>query len=67
MTKEAVDAMKSLMYAPIDPEGRDMKNVYDIITKFGMNDLLAENSFGNLFGIFEGLIKREKDFFAKNS
>jgi len=67
MTEEAVDAMKSLMYVPIDPEGRDMKNVYDIITKLGMNDLLAENSFGNLFGIFEGLIKREKDFFYKNS
>jgi 5'-3' exonuclease len=67
MTEEAVESMKALMYAPIDPDGRDMKNVYDIITKLGMNDLLSENSFGNLFGIFEGLIKREKNFFAENN
>jgi 5'-3' exonuclease len=68
LTEDAEDIMNSLMYAPIDPEGRDMKNAYTIIQSQDMQDLLKENSFGNLFGIFEGLIKREKmRFEAKKS
>ena len=52
------------MYAPIDPEGRDIKNVYGIIQENGMNDLLDESKFGSLFGAFERIITNEKKYFS---
>lgn len=67
MTEIAEKSMELLMYSPIDPSDRDIKNVYEIIEKNDMQELLNENSFGNLFGIFEGIKKREINFFKSCS
>ena len=51
------------MYAPLDPEGRDLKNIYQIIQENEMNDMLDEKKFGNLFAAFYKLIDTEKKYF----
>ena len=63
LTKEAETELNDLMYAPLDPEGRDFKNLYNIVVKNGMTDFLDENHFSNFFSSFNGLIDKEKKFF----
>ena len=67
LTDEARDGMKEEMYAPLNDEGRDIKNVYEIISKNSMYDLMNEKIFGNVFGFFERIIKMEKKFSQKNA
>ena len=55
LTKEAIDELNMIMYAPLDPEGRDLKNLYMIIHENEMNDMLDENK----------LIDTEKKYFKK--
>lgn len=66
LTDEARDGMKEEMYAPLNDEGRDIKNVYEIISKNSMYDLMNEKIFGNVFGFFERIIKMEKNYFKKS-
>lgn len=66
LTDEAINGMKNEMYIPMNTDDRDIKNVYNIIAENGMNDLLNENIFGNLFGMYERIIKTEKSYFLKN-
>lgn len=67
LTKEAIQELENTMYAPIDPTGRDIKNIYIIIQENGMNDLLDENKFGSLFGAFERIITNEKKYFSNQN
>lgn len=67
LTEEAKYGMLNEMYAPMDMEGRDIKNVYKIIEANGMSDILKPSAFGNLFGCFERIIKMEKKYFLKNA
>ena len=66
LTDEAKDGLNNEMYAPLSDEDRDIKNIYDIIYKNGMNDLLDEKVFGSLFGMYERIIKMEKEFSKKS-
>ena len=66
LTDEASNGLKEEMYAPMSVDGRDIKNVYDIITKNGMSDLTNEKVFGNLFGYFERIIKTETEYAKKS-
>lgn len=63
LTKEAIEEMNAIMYAPLDPEGRDLKNLYNIMIENEMNDMLDETKFGNLFSSFYKLIEMEKKYF----
>ena len=63
LTKEAKEELDNIMYAPLDPEGRDLKNIYQIIQENEMNDMLDEKKFGNLFAAFYKLIDTEKKYF----
>ena len=63
LTKESIDELNMIMYAPLDPDGRDLKNIYMIIHENEMNDMLDENKFGNLFAAFDKLIDNEKKYF----
>ena len=63
LTKESIDELNMIMYAPLDPDGRDLKNIYMIIHENEMNDMLDENKFGNLFSAFDKLIDNEKKYF----
>jgi 5'-3' exonuclease len=66
LTEEAENGLKNELYAPIDPEGRDIKNIYQIINDNGMVKLQDEKTFGNVFGAFERIIKMEKNYYEKN-
>ena len=63
LTKEAKEELDNIMYAPLDPEGRDLKNIYQIIQENEMNDMIDEKKFGNLFAAFYKLIDTEKKYF----
>lgn len=67
LTNDAIDGLKEEMYAPLGDEDRDIKNVYTIIKENGMNDMLDEAKFGALFGMYERIIKMEKEYSKKNS
>ncbi|MBR6516677.1 MAG: hypothetical protein IKT40_07440 [Bacilli bacterium] len=67
LTDEARDGIDSMMYAPLDPEGRDYKNLYQIIIDNDMVDLLDSNTFSSFFSSFNGLIDNEKKYFEKSS
>lgn len=66
LTEEAINEMKSIMYSPLDPKGRDFKNLYMIIQENEMIDMLNEDKFGNLFSAFHKLINFEKKYFEKS-
>lgn len=66
LTKEAEDELSALMYAPLDPEGRDYRNIYKIVNGNHMHYLSDENKFSALFSVFERLIMNEKKFYEKN-
>lgn len=66
LTDEAREGLKNEMHAPLSDEGRDIKSIYDIIYKNGMNDLLDEKIFGSIFGMFERIMKMEKEFSKKS-
>ena len=67
LTNDAIDGLKEEMYAPLGNEDRDIKNVYTIIKENGMNDMLDESKFGALFGMYERIIKMEKEYSKKNN
>ena len=66
LTEDAINEMKSIMYSPLDPEGRDFKNLYMIIQENEMIDMLNEDKFGHLFSAFHKLINFEKKYFEKS-
>ena len=65
MTNEAIMGMDSLIGAPLDPSGRDYKEIYEIIVENGMSELLNESKFGSFFSDFNKLIDNEKKYSAK--
>lgn len=67
LTNDAIDGLKEEMYAPLGDEDRDIKNVYSIIKENGMNDMLDESKFGALFGMYERIIRMEKEYSKKNN
>lgn len=66
LTKEAKDDMDSLIHAPLDPSGREIKNVYNILLENEFNDLISDNIFSTFFSTFNIVIDKEKKFFEKN-
>ena len=67
LTEDAENELNEIYDAPIDPEGRDLKNVYRIIERHGMSELYNGDNFGNLFGQFQRVQKKEIEYFQKNS
>lgn len=59
MTEEAVKYMDYSMYAPIDTDERNVKNVYNIVTKNRMYDLLDEKRFGDILAPYSRIIMME--------
>lgn len=67
LSEEVKKDIDDTNYSPIDPSDRDLKNVYRIISKNGMTDMLDEHKFGNLFSYFERIRKTEIEYFKKCS
>ena len=65
LTEEAVNELNMVMYSPLDPNGRDFKNLYKIIQDNEMIDLVKEDNFTRLFSAFYKLINEEKKYFEK--
>lgn len=60
MSKEAKDMIESMMYAPMDTNGRSIENLYSIICNNGIDDLIESSKFSNFFSEFMYLINKEK-------
>ena len=60
MTDESVELMKSMMYKPLDPEGRSLDNLYKTIVEAGVEELSEPDKFSSFFVEFTYLIAREK-------
>lgn len=67
LTKRAEEDIEALMYAPIDPEGRSFENLYEMIKRDNIEDLLDMNSFSNFFLPFKELADREKKKFLEET
>lgn len=65
LTKSAIEDIEAMMYAPIDPEGRSFINLYSMIKRDGIEDLMDEKSFSNFFVEFNHLANREKRRFKE--
>lgn len=65
MTDESKRVLKETMRSPIDPEGRNMSNLYKIIYDNGIEDLMDEANFSNFFVDFTNLITVEKNINIK--
>lgn len=66
LTEEARDELSSMMHAPLDPEGRDLSNLYRIINENGITELITEDKFSDFFSSFYKLIDNEKKIFKKS-
>lgn len=60
MTKESEEMINSMMYAPLDAEGRSMTNLYRLICENDIDDLKDETKFSNFFSSYQYLIVNEK-------
>lgn len=67
LTEDAIKSLNDELYAPIDPDGRELKNIYQIINDNDMIKLQDENIFGNVFGPFERICKMEKKYFKEKT
>ena len=61
MPEEAKELLDSMMYAPMDPEGRSLQNLYKILLEYNIDDLKDEDRFGNFFTEFKFLIDKEQN------
>lgn len=69
LSKEAKEEMDSMMYAPMDIEGRSFKNLYKYILEDKIEDLMGDTKFASFFNVFKRLeekeIKRYKEYQEK--
>jgi 5'-3' exonuclease len=59
LTDEALENVNNLIDAPIDPEGRSVKNVYSLLKGDGIDKVLGEERFANYLFPFKKLMERE--------
>lgn len=69
ITEDAKDELDSMMYTPMDPDGRSFENLYKLILEDNLTDLINSNRFSSFFSTFKSLsdkeIKRFKNFVEK--
>jgi 5'-3' exonuclease len=59
LSEEAKESMDAMMYAPMDPEGRSIKNLYKIILDQNIQDLQSDSQFSGFFRPFKKLEEKE--------
>jgi hypothetical protein len=62
LTEEATQEIEALSYAPLDPEGRNFKNLYELICGNGIKEICEEGKFGEFFAPFNKLIDNERRY-----
>lgn len=63
LSHDAIDMIEELMYVPIDGEGRSMSNLYKMITRDDITELIDSNRFSTFFSTFNKSIDKEKKFY----
>lgn len=66
LTPEAIEEFDAIRYAPLDPDGRDFKNIYKIIQENDITDLMDEKHFSSFFSIFNNICNKEIKRFKNN-
>ena len=67
LTKSAEEDIEAMMYAPMDPEGRSFENLYAMIKRDNIEDLIDYKSFSSFFIPFIELFNREKKRFEEET
>jgi 5'-3' exonuclease len=67
LTKSAEEDIEAMMYAPMDPEGRSFENLYAMIKRDNIENLVDINTFSSFFAPFKELFNREKKRFEEES
>lgn len=65
MSQDSIELMEDLMYVVIDPEGRSMSNLYKMILRDNIDELINENKFSTFFSTFNKSIDKEKKYYNK--
>lgn len=65
LTKDAIEEIDAMRYAPIDPEGRSFANIATYVREDDIVDLLDANKFSSFFVEFNSLANREKKKYEK--
>ena len=60
MPDDAKELMDTIMYTPMDPEGRSLENLYNIILKYDIDKLKDPTKFGNFFSEYINIMEKEK-------
>ena len=67
LTETAEIELNEVVGAPLDPEGREYKDLYKIVLDNVMTNLLKDDSFGRFFSDFAKLIDNEKKYYKNNA
>lgn len=65
LSEEAKEVIEDMMYVPIDGEGRTMGNLYKMIIRDDITELIDKDRFSNFFSTFNKTIEKEKNFFER--
>lgn len=65
LSDDAREMIESLMHCPIDGDGRSMSNLYKLILRDDITDLINKDRFSTFFSTFNITIEKEKRFFDK--
>jgi len=65
LSDDAKEMIEDMMYVPIDGDGRSMGNLYKLMIRDDINELLDKDRFSNFFSTFNKTIDKEKKFFEK--
>ena len=60
LTKRAEEEIEAMMYAPMEPDDNSFANLYQMIVRDGIENLLDANEFSRFFIPFKELADKEK-------
>jgi 5'-3' exonuclease len=66
LTKQAEADIEAMMYAPLEPDNEAFSNLYKMIVRDNIQDLIDPNAFSRFFTPFKELSDREKKRYFEN-
>lgn len=65
LTKDAINQLNDIVYSPLSPDDRNLKNLYQYILRDGIDELRDTNKFSAFFSTFASLRDKEVKFYEK--
>ena len=65
LSKEAKEEMDNMMYTPQDPTDRSIGNLYKLIMRDGIVELMSNTKFADFFRPFKQIETKEKKMFEE--